>query len=193
MFIDYTKITFLNNIVDNVDLLSNEFNDVQNKVSELKYFVENSNPKLHHHVDYWIKDNKFHPDDVGYEVREGVWCSFPLYKMGFPINLYNVKDKFPIANKMMSMVSNLNFASYMRLDSKAKTTPHKHLMKNYIFHVLLFDIDAPCYFYVNGYEKSIQKKGDAVLFDYSLEHSSYNSSSNQRIDFTVDFDPNFIL
>lgn len=192
MFIDYNKIEFLRNIVVNVNDLSGEFIKAQNQLVELKKFVNDSDPIFHHHVDYWIRDNKFHPDDVGYEVREGVWCSFPLYKMGFPINWYDLKTIFPVTYNILSTVPNLNFSSYMRLDPNAKTTSHKHLMKNYIFHVLLFDLDAPCVFYVNGKEKSIQKKGDAVLFDYSLEHSSHNTSTFKRFDFTIDFDPFFL-
>ncbi|HRG00713.1 MAG TPA: aspartyl/asparaginyl beta-hydroxylase domain-containing protein [Bacteroidia bacterium] len=193
MFIDYTQYPFLNKFVDNINTISDEFEQANTSLKDLHLFVNDVNPTIFNHVDYWIKDNRFHPDDIGYEAREGIWGAFPLYKMGYPINWYNVKEHFPKTYELLKTVPNLNFASFMRLDSQAKTMPHKHQMKNNIFHLLLNDLDKPCFFNVNGQETSLQFKGDALLFDYSLEHSSFNASSDTRITFTIDFDPFFLI
>lgn len=192
-FIDYTKYSFLNDIVNNIDIISEEFNKANTSLKELSLFTNDINPIVHHHVDYWIKDNKFHPEDIGYEARQGVWVAFPLYKMGYPINWYQVKEHFPNIYNLLKNVPNLNFSSFMRLDSQAKTTPHKHQMKNYIFHVLLNDLDKPCIFNVDGTEKTLIHKGDALMFNYSKEHSSYNTASQTRITLTIDFDPLFLI
>lgn len=188
MFIEHSEFNFLNIIINNIDIISEEF-EAASKTEFLSAFLNEKNPTIYNHVEYWIRDNKFHPDNIGYEVRDGVWASFPLYKIGFPINWYNPKEYFPRTLALLKATPALNYASFMRLDAGSLVTPHKHLMKNYIFHVLINDLDGECEFSVENSRKSLKKKGDALLFDYSKEHSSVNKSSKSRITFTVDFDP----
>jgi hypothetical protein len=189
MFLDENEFPFLNDIKQNVSIISGEFFEALKKYEEVKYFYDSDNPTIYNHVLYWIKENKFHPDDIGYEVRDGIWASFPVYKSGFPVNWYDVKAYFPETLRMLKHVPGLNFASFMRLDPDAKTTPHKHLMKNNIFHLLLNDLDGSCEFQCDGAVKATAKTGDSLLFDYSKMHSSNNKSATTRIDFTIDFDP----
>ena len=192
MYADYSKYPFLVNLINNVDVIAKEFEDAEQKFKYVSEFKNDKNPTIYNHADYWIKENKFHPDNIGYEARDGVWAAFPVYKIGFPIEWYNVKEQFPNVHLLLKQIPNLYFSCFMRLDSMAKTTAHKHLMKNLIFHLLLHDLDKPCVFNVNGEEKILQKKGDALLFNYSEEHSSINLASYTRINFTIDFDPCFL-
>ena len=141
MFIDYSRFDFLNSVVDNIDVISGEFKAVS-KTDFFKTFLYHEKPPIYNHVEYWTRDNKLHPDDLGYDIPNGIWASFPLYKIGFPINWYNVKAHFPETLKLLKHTPGLNYVSFMRLDAGAIATAHKHLMKDYIFHVLMHDIDG---------------------------------------------------
>ena len=189
MFLDETEYPFLNVIKQNVNVISEEFFFAVKKHEILDVFYNTNEPSIYNHISYWIKENKFHPDDIGYEVRNGIWSGFPIYKSGFPINWYDVKLFFPETLKLLKFVPGINFSSFMRLDSKAMTTAHRHLMKNNIYHLLLNDLDGKCEFSCNEFKKDLKEKGDSLLFDYSQEHSSINLSAQKRINFTIDFDP----
>ena len=189
MFIDETNFPFLKVIKNDVNVISDEFFYAVDKYEILDIFYNSTEPTIYNHIAYWVKENKFHPEDIGYDVRNGVWSGFPIYKSGFPINWYDVKSYFPETLKLLKLVPGINFSSFMRLDPNAMTTAHKHLMKNNIYHLLINDLDGKCEFTCESFKKDVAKKGDSLMFDYSNEHSSVNLSTKKRIDFTIDFDP----
>jgi hypothetical protein len=193
MFIDHKKFPFLEAVINNASEITEEYHKAAADPDLMRSFLSQDPALGSHHVEYWIKDNNFHPENVGYEVRDGIWKAFPLFKIGFPINFYKVKEHFPVTVSCLKNIPCLNFVSFMRLDAGAKTMPHKHLMKNYIFHMLINDLKGDCEFYTGNETKKLSRQGDALLFEVSEEHSSHNKSQISRIDLTIDFDPQLFL
>lgn len=193
MFYNLDSFPFLKTLVDNVDIVGKELMDLKNSSNLLdKFFDYPPDTPLSEttsHVDYWIREGGFHPDQIGYEARNGEWVAFALYKVGFPIKWMDVEKLFPFTYQQIIKVPNANFAAFFRIAPNSGSNEHQHNKANLIFHLCLFDLDADSVMRCDGEEKILRKKGDWCIFDYSKPHSSFNYSSGDRINLVIDFTP----
>lgn len=188
MFYPIDNYSFLKNIRDNVDVIANELT-AQLGQDLMADFINSKVPELNSHTHYWIKEGGFDETQIGYDARDGSWASFPLFKKGFPIKWYEVEKIFPETHHLISQVPNANFASFFRLGPNSGAKRHQHLQSNLIFHLCLVDLDKDSELECNGEKVIFRKKGDWCLFNYSMPHSSFNHSTNDRINLVIDFTP----
>ncbi len=188
MFYDPSKLDFLRLLTENVDVISEEFIWAKDKIAELKKFMNDENPELFSHVDHWTIETGIHSDILGYDSRNGAWGAFPLFKVGFPIKWYDVEDYFPKTLALIENVPDVFFSSLVRLGPQSGTKKHRHSIPHLVFHLSLLDHDNGGSYITCGEEKiDFSKKGDFCLFDYRVEHSSFNHSDVDRVNLVVDF------
>ena len=138
-------------------------------------------------VEKWIINGGFHKDQIGYDSRGGEWNTFPLYKKDDEELNNLTKILFPNINKVLDKIPNLNFAAIFKQPSGATIRPHKHVPKNLICHFLLNNLkQGNAWFKVGNNYKHMKNMGDAIGFDYRIEHSTGNESRDDRINFVVD-------
>lgn len=186
MFYDVHNFPFLVSIIEQSEILCLEF-EQQKKTSLLHGFMNDDLPEIHSHTDYWIKEGGFAAEQIGYDSRNGTFGTFPLFKKGFPIKWYNLHETFPLISNAILSVPNVNFATFTRIAPNSGVDKHTHLQSNLIFHLCLTDVDGTSILNCNGEERVISKKGDYVLFDYSMPHSSFNYGKADRINLAIDF------
>ncbi len=193
MFYDLKDFPFLQNLVDNVDKVGEELLHLKNNSTFMERFYDYppSTPieEVTTHVDYWVRESGIHPDQIGYEARNGEWVAFALYKTGFPIKWFDVNKEFPFTIQEILKVPNVNFSAFFRIAPSAGSNEHSHNKANLIFHLTLYDLDGESVMRCNGEEKILSKKGDWCIFDYSKPHSSFNFSKTDRINLIIDFTP----
>jgi len=193
MFYSISEFPFLSPAVERMTQLRDELLTVGRETNLLDGFYNCTADIMERtesrHIQYWSKDNGFHPEQVGYDARNGEWTAIPLYKHGFPIRWYDAPSAFPVAYDLMKAVPQVNFSAFFRLAPGAGTREHVHTNRNLIFHLCLFDLDGESVMHCNGEERILKKAGDYCLFDYSKPHWSHNSSGSDRINFIIDFTP----
>jgi len=193
MFYDIKDFPFLQEIVANTDQIQREFLTLHKTSTFLDEFysfpVDIPGNERTRHVEYWVRDNGFHPDQVGYDSRDGEWMALTIFKNGFPIKWYNVEEKFPTAYRQVMKVPQVNFSAFFRLAGEAGTKEHTHTNRNLIFHLCLFDLNGESVMNCDGDQRILKKKGDWCIFDYSKPHSSFNYSKDDRVNLIVDFTP----
>jgi hypothetical protein len=191
MFYPIEKYPILKSIQEKNALIVSEFNSQKEK-EFMKNFMTAKLPDLNSHTEYWIKEGGFDETQIGYDARDGSWASFPLFKKGFPIKWYDVEECFPETINLIRAVPGVNFASFFRLGPNSGAKRHSHLPSNLIFHLCLVDLDKDSELECNNVKTVFRKKGDHCLFNYSLPHSSFNFSNENRINLVIDFTPSSI-
>lgn len=175
-------------IKSSFETITKEF-ELQRDRELMKEFILSALPDIHSHTQYWIKEGGFDETQIGYDARDGSWASFPLFKKGFPIKWYDPESTFPETLKMIQSVPGVNFAAFFRLGPGSGAKRHTHIQSNLIFHLCLTDLDADSELECDGKKTFFRKKGDHCLFNYSLPHSSFNPSHQNRINLVIDFTP----
>lgn len=181
---------YLQQFIDNVEEISNEYNTAYSNINELKcFFKDNEMPAVYNHFDYWVKESGFDRGDIGYDARgEKPVGAFPIFKKGFPINWYNVQEHFPLINKMLMSVPGLHFAQFSIMSPQSHILPHKHKVSgSRIFHINLFDLDGVAEFKAGNDTIHLIKRGDFFLFDPVNVHESKNLSNSYRVNLMFDF------
>jgi hypothetical protein len=186
MFLPIDKYPFLQKLKANTDVIAAEFAS-QQSAPFMENFLAPKISDLDSHTSYWVKEGGFDSSQIGYDARDGSWASFALYKKGFPIKICDVASCFPVTHRLLLEIPNLNFASFFKLAPSSGTKDHSHSESNLIFHLCLTDLDGKSVLHCGNEEIVMSKKGDYCLFDYSIHHSSFNSSSRNRINLVVDF------
>lgn len=186
MFYDIEKFSFLKEIIRNTDMLVDELESQRHEPFMANFFSPTL-PDLNSHTQHWIRENALESEQIGYDTRDGSWASFPLYKKGFPIKWYDAESSFPKTLKSILSVPEVNFSAFFRITPGSGTKEHAHKESNLIFHLCLSDVEGESIINCNGVEKSLSRKGDHCLFDYSLPHSSTNKGKKDRINLIIDF------
>lgn len=192
MFYKITTFPFLENFIDNSEVILNELLDCPQKfpfVNRWKFF--NGSQGIHEIFDLWVKEGGFHSKDIGYDLRENsaAYASLPIYKK-YHIPYNNaMKNIFPKTYRLLQEVPCINFASFLQLQSCSHIKSHSHILENLIFHVTLWDVGEGCSITCNGETRPMSFRGDYVIFDYSYEHSSINNSFKNRLNLAIDFTP----
>tara|TARA_B100001964_G_scaffold89485_3_gene100553 strand:- start:2247 stop:2894 length:648 start_codon:yes stop_codon:yes gene_type:complete len=138
-------------------------------------------------VEEWIKEGGFHQEQIGYDSRGGEWNTFPLYKNGDENLNRLIKDIFPKTYSVLKDVPGINFAAFFKQTPGSYVKRHKHTPKNAICHFLMEDLKkGAAWFKVGEGYKYMEKMGDAIGFDYRIEHSTGNNSENERVNLVVD-------
>lgn len=188
MFNDPKDIDFLNELVNNQERVFSEFELAKISEHNFAHFLNSSKPEFTNHTKFWLKENTLDAEQTGYDLRTGIWGAFPLYKKNFPITWFDVKNAFPYLTDFCEKHSEIEFACFMRLEAGNRVQMHSHSRQHLIFHLLMNELDNKgCEFTCGNEAKTLLHKGDTLLFDYSLPHSSYNSSSLDRINLVIDF------
>jgi hypothetical protein len=199
MFYNIEQFPFLVNIKNNLNVIINEFNHQYKSTPLLDEFTNyppdkplNERTKQ---IENWVFQNGFHPNQTGYDSRNGEWTAFPLLKKDESIDWYDAKVSFPQTLELVKNIPSLNLAAYFRLAPNAGTKEHKHTQKNLIFHICLSDLEGESNISCDGKTITLKKKGDYCLFDYSKVHSSFNYDIKERINLAIDFTPsaNFVF
>ncbi len=188
MFYNPLKLDFLLPIIQNVDIIAEEFISAKTKIPELSQCMNDESPEIFPHLDHWTRDTGIHAEILGYDSRNGTLGAFPLYKVGFPIKWCNVEDYFPQTLALLKDIPNLFFSSLVRLGTKSSIASHYHSIPHLVFHISLLDHKNGGSCITCGNEMvNFSKKGDYCLFDYRVEHSSFNHSDKDRINLLIDF------
>jgi hypothetical protein len=189
MFLDLESYPALVALKNNIAVISDEFSTAVGQNREVYSLLNPIDDLLEHHTKAWTKDNGFHQNQIGYDIRSGSYSTLSIFKEGMKIEDFNAVDLFPKTLGLLSAIDGVCYSSFFKLYAHAQLTPHAHSRKHAIFHLLLDDLeDGECVVTVGGEKRSMKYKGDCVLFDYSQEHGSLNTSNTDRINFIVDLD-----
>lgn len=190
MFLDYTQYPYLVTIQKNIELISEEFsNAIQSK--EILSILYNSEDNIDYYTGHWTRENGFHPEQVGFDIRVGDYSTLAIYKKDFPIRTVNIENYFHKTIELIRKeVPNVHLISFFRMAPGAKLLEHTHNRKHLIFHLALRDLENGTCELTCGKEKlTLKRKGDTALFDYTIPHSSFNNSNTERINLVIDFEP----
>jgi hypothetical protein len=195
MFVNRNKYEFLVNLDSKIDDIYTELTNSINKNQLFKETIYPSNPNhLDYYTEYWVIDNGFHPKQIGKDIRIGDYATVMLFKKGYTNKLIDVHSLFPKTISIINSIPGIHFAGFFRMGPNSGLSPHKHSRKHLIYHLLLNDITSGnSFIQCENEKKLLNKKGDFVLFDYSLEHSSENLSNENRFNFVLDFDPKKLI
>jgi hypothetical protein len=184
VFIESSNYAFLTNIKNNVSRIKAEFEAaIAQTINIPKHSVD-------HYSDYWVKDNGFHPEQIGHDIREGAYSTLAIFKAGFQIKNFDVQSCFPETLRLLRDVHRLQYAAFFVMAPGARLERHKHSRSHLIYHVLLNDLlGAECEVQCGSEIKHLRYSGDDVLFNYSLPHETFNHASNTRVNLVVDFIP----
>lgn len=186
MFYDIKNFPFLQEIIKETELITEEFKKQQTNPL-LGDFILNDYPKGCSHIDYYAIEQEIAPNNLGFDFRNESWGAFPLYKNGFEIKWYSVNETFPIALKNILKVPNSYFSAFVKLASKKGIKDHKHFQRHLVFHLCLVDLDGYSEIYCGNEKRILKNQGDWVIFDSSVSHSSFNFSNTNRVNFVIDF------
>lgn len=192
-YYEIEEYPFLKQIIANIDIIGDELKNALKKDKEVQYVVtpKDDDPNyLDGYTNYWVEDNGFTAEQIGYDIREGGYFSMALFKKGYKIKSIDVEKNFPKTIKILQEIPNIYFAAFFKMNAHSVLNSHTHTRRHLIFHLLMNDLEnGVCRMTVNGEEKIISKKGDTVLFDYSLEHGTTNESDSDRYNLAIDFNP----
>tara|TARA_B100000497_G_C7634492_1_gene381368 strand:+ start:297 stop:914 length:618 start_codon:yes stop_codon:yes gene_type:complete len=198
-FINPKALDFYDLIMDNLDIIFDEFMHDTLKLSMLKnrlgYQVTwltavAETDELSTPIENWIKEGGFHQDQIGYDSRDGEWQTFPLWKANEPDLSEAINQFLPKTIQILKLIPGLHFAAFFKQSPQSAVKPHKHKLKHHIVHFLLNDLDnGRAWIDVNGQKKFLRRKGDCIGFDYTYMHSSRNESASDRINLVLDIIP----
>ncbi len=188
MFSVESNIPFLKQLIQDKNIIFSEYEAAKKSEEVFSHFLNTNNPDFTNHIKFWLQENTIDVEQTGYDLRTGVWGAFPLYKKGFPIKWLDMNKLFPYLNKFFESNHEIEFACFMRLEAGQSIATHAHSRQHLIFHLLMNDLNNKgCEFTCGTEKKTLLNKGDTLMFDYSLPHSSHNSGSVDRIDLVIDF------
>lgn len=190
MFYKIDQYPFLIQFGINMHKINAEFSNAIKKDAVLHSIFQSH--ALEKYTDNWVKDNGFHVNQIGYDLRdsEGSYTAIAVYKKGFTINEYDVPALFPTITALLQNVPNVHYAAFVRMSPQSILKKHIHTRRHLVFHILLTELQhGACRMICGDDERSIRHIGDTVLFDYSIEHGTINEASNERINFVIDFNP----
>lgn len=187
MFLDVSNYPYLNQLIDNVEHISNELESALQESIQVKKAM-----LTHMAMDYpsnqWTWDNAINTAAVGYDLREGGYTMFSIHKTGHEIDI--ATKFFPKTLALLKSVPSIEYACFSALSPKAHLGLHTHNRQHYIFHLLLNKlIGGSCQIICNKHCEEMKFKGDSVLFDYSFPHESISYAENIRFNLMVDFCP----
>jgi hypothetical protein len=190
MFLDYKNYNYLVEIKNNFNIIKDEFENAH-RSEEIRKILYNSDDNVDYYTVFWARDNGFHPEQVGYDIREGDYSTLAIYKKDFPIRTVNIEQYFPKTIELINKyVPNVHLISFFRMATHAKLLEHTHNRKHLIFHMMLKDlVNGSCELVCGNETLHLKNKGDTALFDYTIPHSAYNNCESERINLVVDFDP----
>jgi len=190
MFEDKSHYPFLSILDENIAIVKMELTNAIEKNQLVKSIFYSENNDIDYYTEYWVKDNGFHPEQIGYDIRVGEYTTFPIFKLGFPNKILDIESLFPETLKLIHQIPGVYFSGFFKMSPNSELSPHTHTRKHLIYHILLNDeLEGQSYIQCENEKKFLLKKGDTALFNYSKEHSSKNLSKNERINFVVDFLP----
>lgn len=191
MFYDVEKFPFLSRFIDNYLDIKNELFHSLSDVQARKLIEETDTPDfLETYTSFWVKENGFNEDQIGYDIRQGEYHTLPIFKKDYPVVSFDVNTYFPKTMEMLNHVPNLYFSAFFKMSGKSTLKPHTHNRRHLIFHLLMNDLEEGiCEVTVDGNTTVLKQEGDHLLFDYSYEHSTVNHAVNPRYNFVVDFNP----
>lgn len=193
MFYEINEFEFLSLFTSNVEKIANEFfNSIDNSEITRNILNPNSINGMDYYTDWWSRDNGFHPDQTGVDVRNIAkhYQSLSIFKKKYPIKHFDVESNFPFLLTLLKRVPNLYFSTFLKSQPKHFILKHTHTRKHLIFHLLINDLEGGAYeITVNEETRSMAKKGDWLLFDYSQPHSARNTSQTSRYGLAIDFNP----
>jgi aspartyl/asparaginyl beta-hydroxylase len=190
MFYDIKDFPFLQEILNEVKSIVYEF-EKNKSLDLLQDFILNEYPEISSHILHYAVDQKISKEDLGYDFRNESWGAFPIYKDGFGIKWYSVKDIFPVALSNALKTPNPYFSAFLKLAKKKSIKAHKHAGKHLIFHVCLNNLDGYSEIYCGDEKRVLKNIGDWVIFDTFTSHHSCNFSNTDRINFVVEFPYDF--
>lgn len=194
MYYNPSHYPFLSSIRGIEDNVLNEFLVSAELNSKIKEILDaDKSGYVDHYVEWWSRDNGFHKDQTGIEIRENekdVYQFVAIWKKDFSIKHFDAETLFPKTLAAVKSVPNVFFGGIAISPPNAVLGEHAHTRKHLIFHLLLNDLEGGTYdITVNGETRSMSKKGDWLLFDYSFSHSSINNSKTTRYGLVIDFNP----
>lgn len=190
MFYDIEDFPALQKIRDQVSVIYDELNKAVEKDPKVKSILHPSHSDLEHYTDYWVKDNGFHEDQTGYDIRKGEYTTIAIYKKDFSIKHFDAQRLFPKTLALLKQVENLHYSAFFKMYPHTKLDAHTHNRSHLIFHLLLNDLENGEFKLRCGDQwKTMKNKGECLVFDYSNEHESANVSDSDRLHFIIDFKP----
>lgn len=189
MFLNSNKFPYLIAIKENIDIISSEFYEAL-KNEEIRKILYQSEDNIDYYSAHWTRDNGFHPEQIGYDIREGDYSTLALYKKGFPIKTIEIEKYFPNTINLVKQIPNLHLLSIFRMAPNTKLLEHVHTRSHLIFHLLLNNLEnGSCALTCGNETIYLTNKGDTALFNYSLPHSTFNNCSSERFNLVIDFEP----
>lgn len=189
-FYDIKEYPFLNTFISNIDIIAEELKTASSKNELIHSVLNPTEDIIEHYTNYWVKDNGFHPDQIGYDIRKGEYTTLAIFKKEFSIKHFNAEELFPKTLHLLEKVNGLYYSGFFKMFPQAELGSHVHNRKHLIFHLLLNDLEnGECYMTCGDQTRVMKRRGDHVLFDYSVAHESHNASGSSRVNFVVDFNP----
>lgn len=190
MFYNPNNYPFLKKFEDNIDVIKAELNAALTMEKKLDSIFYPQISDIDYYTDYWVKDNGFHPDQIGYDIRVGEYSTFAIFKKNFPVKLFDVNVLFPKTIEMLNSVPNLYYSGFFKMSPKTELLPHTHTRSHLIFHLLLENLEnGECILSCENETAKLKNAGDSALFNYGKNHGSINTSETDRINFIIDFNP----
>ena len=190
MFYDIKDFPILEEITRNYETINQELNAAKYQNELIRNILNPIDNSLDYYTDYWVKDNGFHEEQLGYDIRNGQYSTLAIYKKDFQIKSFDSTKLFSKTLELIKDLPGVHYSGFFKMNPNTKLGSHKHNRKHLIFHLLLEDLkDGDCVLTCGGKSFSVKYRGDSLLFDYSYEHGSVNNSSTERLHFIVDFDP----
>jgi hypothetical protein len=190
MFIHTHKYEYLFDISTNHRAILKEFQHAVLNNAFMDAILDGGDPYIDENLDGWVKENGFHPDQVGFDIRKGSYSGITIFKEGCPVRNIDVSQYFSKTMQLLKGVNRLHYAAFVIMMPNSSLATHAHARSHMIHHTLLSDlIGGVCEMSCNGDTLALSKAGDSALFDYSLPHGSVNYANNTRINFIVDFKP----
>lgn len=193
MYYNINEFPFLKNFLHREEEIISEFKKSVAKETTIRDILA---PETDNDVDYytqwWAKDNGFHGDQIGFDIREDPekYRVLTIWKKDFPIKHFNSELLFPSLINLMESVPNKHLCSIIQSMPGSVLNTHTHTRKQLVFHLLLNDLEGGSYDITVGNEtRSMSKKGDWLIFDYSYPHSGKNMSKTLRYGLIIDFNP----
>lgn len=190
MFSDVNQYPFLEDIVTSCLAIKNEFDNCLMRNEVIKEILTKDEKSIDYYLDHWVLDNGFHPSQIDEDIRQGFYSGLTVFKKGYPNKMFDIASYFPKTLKTLNKVPGLEYAGFFKMNPKSSLKPHTHNRKHLIFHLLVSELKNGCCEVHCGTEsKELYNIGDHLLFDYSQEHWSKNTSESERIHFVIDFKP----
>lgn len=185
MFIDVSRYGFLEPIVAQVDSISLELERALSSIPAVREALL-TDMAMDFPSNQWTWDNAINTAAVGYDLRQGSYTMFSLYKEGHDLQL--ARESFPTTLELIGNVEGMVYACISALAPGAHLHRHAHNRRHNIFHLLLNDLHGGRCEMLCGEERlMLGRKGDTALFDYSIPHESSNHAGNIRFNLMVDF------